>query len=76
MRNEKDPYLWRYVNDMRKYGNINKIEASGTLGMKKLVLIIRTNFFYSEGPQGLNFDVINLMLLIFTAMDHIIVFNL
>jgi len=31
---EKELYLWGYVNDMRKYGTINKIEASGTLGKK------------------------------------------
>ena len=50
VRNEKDLYLRWYINDMRKFGTLNKIEASGTLGIKKLVLIIRANFFYSEGP--------------------------
>ena len=45
---------------MHKFGTINKIEAPGTLGKKKiLVLIFRTNFFYFEGPWGLIFDVIN-----------------
>ena len=73
VRNEKDPYLRRYVNDVRKYGTVNKIEASGTLG-KKLVLMIGTNFFYSEGPWGLNFDLINLKFS--QNLGHIVVYNL
>ena len=43
--------LWKLI---KSYNNI-KIEASGTLGIKKISSDYENYFFFSEGPSGLNF---------------------